>query len=66
MRAIRIVDILVLEVLEGKWGNGSVRREQLIPKGYGYQTVQDRGNEIIKNAITGWIHYYEFQPNYCL
>ena len=47
-QTIRIVDTLAQEVLNGKWGNGKVRREQLISAGYDYRTVQDKVNEIVK------------------
>lgn len=40
------VDKIALEVLNGKWGNGVVRRWRLTQAGYDYQTVQNRVNEI--------------------
>ena len=40
------VDKIALEVLAGKWGNGTVRRRRLTAAGYDYLTVQNRVNEI--------------------
>lgn len=40
------VDKIALEVLNGKWGNGAVRRWRLTQAGYDYQTIQNRVNEI--------------------
>ena len=46
--AEKSVENLAHEVMQGKWGNGDVRQEQLISAGYDYRTVQDRVNEIVK------------------
>lgn len=40
------VDKIALEVLNGNWGNGTVRRRRLTAAGYDYLTVQNRVNEI--------------------
>lgn len=40
------MDKIALEVLNGEWGNGAVRRRRLTAAGYDYQTVQNRVNEI--------------------
>lgn len=40
------VDKIALEVLNGKWGNGTTRRRRLTAAGYDYQTIQTRVNEI--------------------
>ena len=40
------VDKIALEVLNGKWGNGTARRRRLTAAGYDYRTVQNRVNEI--------------------
>lgn len=40
------VDKIALEVLNGKWGNGTARRRRLTSAGYDYRTVQNRVNEI--------------------
>lgn len=39
-------DKIALEVLNGKWGNGTARRRRLTAAGYDYRTVQNRVNEI--------------------
>ena len=35
------------EVLEGKWGNGNVRRQKLIAAGYNYDEVQNKVNQLV-------------------
>jgi hypothetical protein len=40
IRYLKSVDEIAKEVLEGKWGNGFVRRVNLIKAGYSYDTVQ--------------------------
>ena len=40
------IDKIALEVLAGKWGNGTARRRRLTAAGYDYLTVQNRVNEI--------------------
>ena len=40
------VDKIALEVLAGKWGNGTARRRRLTAAGYNYKTIQTRVNEI--------------------
>lgn len=39
------IDIIVNEVIAGKWGNGNDRRTNLENAGYNYQEIQDRVNE---------------------
>lgn len=41
------VDELAREVIAGKWGNGSDRKNSLIKAGYDYNKVQARVNEIL-------------------
>ncbi|CZT55369.1 N-acetylmuramoyl-L-alanine amidase [Solibaculum mannosilyticum] len=41
------VDEIAQEVIAGKWGNGSERRERLIAAGYDYSTIQARVNAIM-------------------
>lgn len=43
------VDELAKEVIAGKWGNGSARRQKLTDAGYNYNAVQKRVNELLKN-----------------
>lgn len=40
------VDKIALEVLAGRWGNGTARRRRLTAAGYDYRTIQNRVNEI--------------------
>ncbi len=42
------VDILAKEVLQGKWGNGTDRKNRLTAAGYNYSAVQKRVNELLK------------------
>lgn len=41
------IDELAQEVINGKWGNGSERRQRLEAAGYDYNAVQNRVNEIL-------------------
>ena len=41
------IDIIVGEVLEGKWGSGSKRKANLEAAGYNYDRVQERVNQIL-------------------
>ena len=40
------VDTLAHEVIDGKWGNGSDRKNRLTAAGYSYNAVQNRVNEL--------------------
>lgn len=42
------IDELAREVINGKWGNGSVRKKKLTAAGYDYDAVQKRVNELMK------------------
>ena len=42
------IDIIVDEILEGRWGSGSTRKQKLEEAGYIYEQVQARVNEILK------------------
>lgn len=46
--ATKSVDQLAKEVIAGKWGNGSDRKNRLIKAGYNYSEVQKRVNELLK------------------
>lgn len=48
MPAKKTVDELVREVLDGKWGNGQQRFDDLTAAGYDYYTVQDAVTKKIK------------------
>ena len=42
------VDTLAREVIQGKWGNGTDRKNRLTAAGYYYSAVQKRVNELLK------------------
>lgn len=42
------IDVVVDEILEGKWGSGDARKQKLEEAGYIYELVQDRVNEILR------------------
>ena len=42
------VDEIAREVIQGKWGNGSERKEKLTAAGYDYIAIQKRVNELLK------------------
>ena len=42
------IDIIVDEILEGKWGSGDTRKQKLVEAGYDYDQVQGRVNDILK------------------
>lgn len=46
--AKKSVDELAKEVIQGKWGNGTDRKQRLTAAGYDYATVQKRVNELLK------------------
>lgn len=48
--AKKSVDELAREVIAGKWGNGSDRKNRLAKAGYNYDDVQVRVNEILSPA----------------
>ena len=42
------VDEIAGEVIQGKWGNGTDRKNKLTNAGYDYNAVQKRVNELMK------------------
>lgn len=44
----KTVDELAREVISGKWGNGTDRKNRLTAAGYDYSAVQKRVNELLK------------------
>ena len=44
---VKSVDEIAKEVIAGKWGNGSDRKNRLTQAGYDYNAVQDKVNEIL-------------------
>lgn len=47
-----LIDKLAHEVLDGKWGSGDKRKENLEAAGYNYYDVQARVNEILETKVT--------------
>ena len=45
----KTIDQLAHEVINGKWGNGIIRKNALTRSGYDYDAVQKRVNELINN-----------------
>lgn len=43
------VDKVVQEVIDGKWGSGSIREKKLTEAGYNYREIQNRVNFILKD-----------------
>jgi hypothetical protein len=46
--ALKSVDEVAREVIQGKWGNGRNRKDRLTSAGYNYDDVQRRVNQILK------------------
>ena len=46
--AKKSVDAIAREVIQGKWGNGSERKQRLTAAGYNYSAVQKRVNELLR------------------
>ena len=44
---MKSVDQIAREVIEGKWGNGSERKNKLTQAGYDYATIQKRVNQLL-------------------
>lgn len=45
---LKSIDVIAREVLAGKWGNGTDRKNKLKKAGYDYNKVQARVNELLK------------------
>jgi N-acetylmuramoyl-L-alanine amidase len=45
----KTIDQLAREVLAGKWGNGSTRKQRLTAAGYDYKAIQRKVNELLRN-----------------
>lgn len=41
---------IAIEVLEGKWGNGTERKDRLIKAGYNYEDVQGIVNALVHDG----------------
>lgn len=48
----KTIEELALEVLDGKWGNGSERKKSLLSAGHDYNAVQTRVNELVRTGKT--------------
>ena len=46
---LKSIEEIAKEVIQGKWGNGAVRKNKLIAAGYNYDSVKDEVNKILKN-----------------
>jgi predicted transcriptional regulator len=44
----KTIDEIAMEVIAGKWGNGSARKNAITNAGYNYSKVQARVNELSK------------------
>ena len=56
-KVLKSVDVIAQEVLDGKWGNGKVRKEKLENEGYSYAEVQAKVNEIAAKKETYYPKY---------
>jgi lysozyme len=56
--AKKSVDEIASEVIAGKWGNGSDRKNRLTAAGYDYSAVQDRVNERLGASAKSSAVYY--------
>jgi hypothetical protein len=46
--AKKSIDEIAKEVINGKWGNGTERKQKLTAAGYNYKEVQDKVNVLVK------------------
>ena len=53
----KTVDELAQEVLDGKWGNGTDRKERLTAAGYDYSAVQAKVNALVKAKSDSAVFY---------
>lgn len=49
--ALKSIDVIAKEVIDGKWGSGDERKKKLTAAGYNYDAVQKKVNEIIAASI---------------
>ncbi|WP_286821401.1 LysM peptidoglycan-binding domain-containing protein [Mitsuokella sp. UBA4253] len=54
---VETVDELAQEVLDGKWGNGTDRKERLTAAGYDYSAVQAKVNALAKKQESAPVYY---------
>lgn len=60
----KTIETLVQEVIAGKWGNGTERKNRLTAAGYNYDEVQNAVNALYKNP-TKPISKVNYYPKYC-
>ena len=48
----KTIDEIVIEVLDGQWGSGNTRKNNLTKAGYDYDAVQKRINEVVAHMKT--------------
>ena len=53
----KTVDELAKEVIDGKWGNGTDRKNRLTAAGYDYSAVQAKVNELLKKPASAAVWY---------
>lgn len=53
----KTVDELAQEVLDGKWENGTDRKERLTSAGYDYSAVQAKVNALVKKQESAPVYY---------
>ena len=47
----KTIDELAKEVIQGKWGNGQERKDNLTNAGYSYKEVQDKVNKLLSTPV---------------
>lgn len=60
--ALKSVEEVAQEVIDGKWGNGSERRKKLQEAGYRYNEVQSKVNDIITKNL--YVYYPKCNATY--
>lgn len=58
------IDEVAQEVINGQWGNGTDRKNNLINAGYDYNAVQNKVNEILGSKNTGTKYYPKCNNKY--
>ena len=49
--ALKSIDVIAKEVINGQWGSGDERKKKLTAAGYNYDAVQKKVNEIVAASI---------------
>lgn len=45
---LKLIDVIAKEVIDGKWGNGTSRKQRLTSAGYNYDEVQKKVNTLLE------------------